>query len=127
MDILTIIYNALIADDHIKEKVAGRIKYYQFPATDDVEDAHIVIDPLDVPIPKDFADETWLTEDYLVQIEVWTKNRLATAELSSKVQQAMWKIGFSQGSGMNEYDRETGIYRDARQYRGKVYREDVTI
>ncbi|MEK4535627.1 DUF3168 domain-containing protein [Peribacillus sp. FSL K6-1552] len=125
MDVLGMIYNALIADSYIKEKAPGRIKYYEFPGTGDVTAPYIIIDPLDVPLPKDFADDTWLTYDCLFQIEVWSKNRMATNELSGRIRNVMWNFGFSQGTGAGEWDEDTGIFRDARKYRGKLYRDDL--
>lgn len=116
------IYQALIADSYIAEQAAGRIKYYQYPATGDVTGPYIIIDPLDVPTPDDFADDTWLTDDYLYQVEVWSKNRKTTEALADRVRKILWTLGFKQGSGMQEYDE--GIFRDARRYRGKFYRGD---
>lgn len=123
MDVLNRIYQALIADDYIQEKVKDRIKGYEYPATGDVTGPFIVIDPLDAPLPSDYADDNWLTDDYLFQIEVWSKNRLITQELASRIRHVMWDLGFRQNSGINEFDE--GIYRDARRYRGKLYRDDL--
>ncbi|WP_350300598.1 hypothetical protein [Peribacillus frigoritolerans] len=126
MDVLGMVYNQLIADPFIMEKAAGRIKFYDFPETSSVTMApNIIIDPLDVPLPKDFADDTWLTYDCLYQIEVWSKNRTATRELSEQISKVMWEFGFHQRPGVDEWDEDTGIYRDARRYRGKLYREDL--
>ncbi|WP_340373296.1 DUF3168 domain-containing protein [Peribacillus sp. FSL E2-0218] len=124
MDVLEIIYDVLMADPSIKETVDGRIKFYEFPETGDVTAPFIIIDPLDVPLPKDFADNTWLTYECLLQIDVWSKKRATTRELSGQIRDAMWKFGFSQGSGVDEWDKGTGIFRDARRYRGKIYRDD---
>ncbi|MGE6379978.1 hypothetical protein [Peribacillus muralis] len=126
MDVLKMVYDALIADPIINEKAAGRIKFYKFPETSSVTTApNIIIDPLDVPLPEDFADDTWLTYDCLYQIEVWSKNRTNTRELAEQIEKVMWDFGFSQGSGPDEFDEATGIYRDARRYRGKLYRGDL--
>ncbi|PEJ34938.1 hypothetical protein CN689_06320 [Peribacillus butanolivorans] len=62
--------------------------------------------------------------DCLYQIEVWSKNRTNTRELSKQIGKVMWNFGFHQGTA-NEWDEETGIYRDARRYRGKLYRDDL--
>ncbi|MGE7766666.1 hypothetical protein [Peribacillus sp. NPDC096540] len=125
MDVLGMVYNVLIADPYIKEKASGRIKYYEFPGTGDVTAPYIIIDPLDVPLPKDFADDTWLTYDCLYQIEVWSKNRTNTRELSEQIGIVMWNFGFHQGTGIDEWDKDTGVFRDARRYRGKLYRDDL--
>ncbi len=123
MDVLTVIYNALIANSYIQEQASDRIKYYEYPESGNVEAPYIIIYPLDVPKPSDFADSTWLTYDCLYQIDVWTKNRTITRELAKQVHQVMWDMGFKpKGSGIDEYD--SGIFRDARRYRGKLYRED---
>ena len=85
MDVLGMIYHALMANPTIKEKAYGRIKFYEFPETGEVKAPFIIIDPLDVPIPKDYADNTWLAYDCLLQIDVWSKKRTATRELSEKI------------------------------------------
>src|SRR5690625_2891583 len=102
MDMLTKIYEALVADDYIKDQASGRIKYYEYPATGDVNKPYIIIDPLDVPLPDDYADGTWLTDDYLLQIDVWTKNRIVTSKLAYRIRLVMWDLGFGQGAGMDE-------------------------
>lgn len=117
------IYQALIADPYIAEQAAGRIKYYEYPATGDVTAPHIVIDPIDVPRPGDFADDTWLTDDYLFQIDVWTRSRKTTEQIALRIRFVMWELGFMQSGGLQEYDE--GIFRDARRYHAKKYRDDL--
>ena len=124
MDVLSVSYNALIANPFIQEQANGRIKFYEYPESSSIDDPFIIIDPLDVPKPSDFADNTWLTYDCFYQIEVWTKNRTKTLNLAKEVHQVMWNKGFSQNSGIDEYDSDSGIFRDARRYNGKLYRED---
>ncbi|MGP4074122.1 hypothetical protein ACTWQB_16575, partial [Piscibacillus sp. B03] len=69
-------YEAFMADSLIQEKVGQRIKFYEYPDTDDLKEGpFIVIDPLDPPLPSDYADNQWLTEDYLYQIEVWSLDK----------------------------------------------------
>ena len=116
------LYDALMADPLIQQKVGKRIKFYEYPATGDVSGVRIVIDPLDSPTASDFADNKWLTEDYLYQIEVWSKSMTDTRTIADRIRKVMWSINFRQyGGGLDEWDKETGIYRDARRYRGKVY------
>ncbi|KPH76072.1 hypothetical protein [Oceanobacillus caeni] len=123
MDILSIIYNHLIADEYIKEQAFGRIKYYEYPETGDVINPHIVLDPLDDGSPINFADNTWTKLDFLIQIDVWTKNRTITLNLANTIRDTMWnELGFKQIKGPNEYDE--GVFRKADRYRGTLYRED---
>ncbi|WP_083402299.1 DUF3168 domain-containing protein [Bacillus sp. MUM 116] len=124
MDVLSLIYNSLIADEYIQTQAKGRIKYYEYPETGDVTAPYIVIDPIDAPDPADFADDAWLTYDCLLQIEVWSRNRIVTNTIADKIRDIMWKqFGFKQQSGPQEYDE--GIFRDARRFRGKIYRDNL--
>lgn len=118
------IYNELIADNYIAEKVGNRIKFYKYPEAKDVKETHIIIDPLDVPKPSDYADDQWLTDDYMFQIDVWSKDMNERNLIAKKIRHIMWKMNFRQNGGMDEYDNEYDIYRDARRYRGKAYRKD---
>lgn len=122
MDIEMVIYNALIKDSYIVEQASGRIKFYEYPESANLEEPFIIIEPLDIPQPSDLADDTWLTYDCLYQIEVWTKSRTITNEIGKRVHQVMWNLGFSQNGGLSEY--KNSIFRDARRFRGKLYRED---
>lgn len=118
-----VIYNTLMANETIAKEAGGRIKYYEYPETGEVNEPHIVIDPLDAPLADDYADNTWLTWDCLCQIDVWTKNRQITNELMKEVQNALWEIGFHQSGGAgDEWDKDTGIFRQAKQFRGKFYK-----
>lgn len=128
MDMMTVIYNTLLADEYIKGQASGRIKFYEYPSSGGITGPSIVIDPLGPPQSADYGDNEPITDDYLYQIDVWTKNRLVTKELSSRVQKAMRSIGFGYfAGGVDEYDKDTGIYRDARRYRGKAYTEEFEI
>lgn len=117
------ISDALLADPLIQEKVGSKIKFYEYPATGDVSGSYIIIDPLDVPRPSDYADNKWLTEDYLFQIEVWSKSLADRDAVAKQIRKVMLdKLGFVQsGGGVDEWEKDLNIYRDARRYRGKAY------
>ncbi|MGD7007622.1 hypothetical protein [Metabacillus sp. 84] len=120
---LQTIYEALMADSLIKSKTENRIKFYEYPAAGDFSGAYIIVDPLDVPLPSDYADNQWLTDDYLFQIEVWSRSLEDTESIAKQIRNVMWTVlGFAQtGGGADEYDKDFGIFRDARRYRGKIY------
>lgn len=119
------VYDALNTSDLIKEKVGKQIKFYKYPSTDNMQGVYIVIDPIDVPKPGDYADNKWLTDEYFYQIEVWSMNLFDTQAVAKEVRNVMWnELGFAQLiPGLDEFDEDTGIYRDARRYRGKEYVE----
>ena len=124
MDILTIIYDELIADQEIASQAAGKIKFYEFPdsMTMDVG-PYIIIEPMDVPLPRDFADDQYLKYDVFVAIETWSKTRSLTKSIADKIEAILWSLGLVQNGGLDEYDE--GIFRDVRRYRGKVYRDEI--
>ena len=118
------IYNLLLADSVVNDLAGNRIKFYKYPEPNDVKETHIIIDPLDPPKPGDYADDKWLTDDYLFQIDVWSKDMAERDLIAAKIQSLMWGMNFRQVGGMDEYDNEYDIFRDARRYRGKAYRKD---
>jgi len=129
MDLLETTYNALKSDPFISAEVGNRFKYYEYPATGDISGPIIVMEEVGPEMPGDFADNDWLTEDYMVHIEVWTQGvggRTKRDAIAKRIKRVMWnKLGFYQASGMDpEWDKDTNTYRDARRYRGKAYRDD---
>lgn len=119
------IHDTLIADDVISDLVGNRIKFYEYPEAKNVKETHIIIDPIDVPKPDDYADDKWLTDDYLFQIDVWSRDIEEKELIASLIRNIMWSINFRQlTGGVDEYDNEYDVFRDARRYRGKAYRKD---
>lgn len=126
MDVLNMIYDALIADDYIKEQATGRIKFYEYPATGEVTAPYIVIDPLSSPLPQEYGDDEPIADAYIYQIDVWTKNAQVKTDLAKRVAVVMRSIGFANyASGVDDYDGPTGIYRDARRYRSTIYNDNI--
>lgn len=130
MDVLETVYSTLKADPFINKEVGNRIKYYEYPATGDIAGPTIVLEEVDAPRPGDYADNQWLTDDFYVHIEVWVKGTNARKKrdgIAARIRQIMWdELGFHHASSMKpEWDKDTNTYRDARRYRGKVYRDDL--
>lgn len=118
-------YALLIADDLIQEYVGGRIKFYEYPPTGDFSGAYIVLDPIDMDRTGDYADDTYLTEDSLVQIDIWSDSRQERNLVAKQIRKVLVDENrFSEIPGVDEWDKDTGIFRIARRYRKKVYRKD---
>jgi hypothetical protein len=117
------VHEALKTSPLIQQKVGNRIKFYEYPPTENMQGVYIVIDPVEPPRPGDYADNQWLTDEYFYQLDVWSKKLEDTQSVAKEVRQIMWEVlGFVQDSaGPDEFDKDTGIYRDARRYRGKEY------
>lgn len=128
MDMMMKIYDALMADEYISAQAGGRIKFYEYPETATLLQPAIIFDSLGPPLDSDYGDDQPLAEEYLFQIDVWTKDRKLTKELARRVKKVLRENGFYYyAGGVDEYDKDTKIYRDARRFRGKLYTEDVEV
>ncbi|HAA4994268.1 TPA_asm: DUF3168 domain-containing protein [Listeria monocytogenes] len=123
IDILNIIYTTLSKNDIIHTTCEERIKYYDFPSTGDSNKTFLLIIPLDVPVPTNFSSNEAMWEDFLVQIDVQSDNRLIVKKIQDEVRKEMKQIGFGQlAGGLDEYFPETGRFVDARKYSGLPYK-----
>ncbi|AQP79463.1 DUF3168 domain-containing protein [Listeria monocytogenes] len=123
IDILNIIYTTLSKNDIIHTTCEERIKYYDFPSTGDSNKTFLLIIPLDVPVPTNFSSNESTWEDFLVQIDVQSDNRLTAKQIQEEVRKEMKRIGFGQlAGGLDEYFPETGRFVDARKYSGLPYK-----
>ena len=122
---LDYMYSLLIADSVIKQYVGNRIKFYEYPATGDFSGTYIVLDPIDTGQVGDYADNTYLSENSLIQIDIWSDNRKTRDLVAKQVRKILVsQKGFSETTGPDEWDKDTGIFRIARRYSKKLYRED---
>ncbi|EAC9862516.1 DUF3168 domain-containing protein [Listeria monocytogenes] len=123
IDILNIIYMTLSKNDIIHTSCEERIKYYDFPSTGDSNKTFLLIIPLDVPVPTNFSSNESTWEDFLVQIDVQSDNRLIVKQIQEEVRKEMKQLGFGQlAGGLDEYFPETGRFVDARKYSGLPYK-----
>ncbi|EAD6082622.1 DUF3168 domain-containing protein [Listeria monocytogenes] len=123
IDILNVIYTTLSKNDIIHTTCEERIKYYDFPSTGDSNKTFLLIIPLDVPVPTNFSSNEAVWEDFLVQIDVQSDNRLIVKQIQEEVRKEMKRIGFGQlAGGLDEYFPETGRFVDARKYSGLPYK-----
>nr|HAA4744878.1 DUF3168 domain-containing protein [Listeria monocytogenes] len=122
IDILNVIYTTLSKNDIIHSTCEERIKYYDFPGTGDSTKTFLLIIPLDVPSPTVYSSNTNTMEDFLVQIDVQSNDRLIAKKIQDEVRKEMKQIGFGQlAGGLDEYFPETGRFVDARKYSGLPY------
>ncbi|EHJ08437.1 hypothetical protein [Staphylococcus simiae] len=129
-DITMKIYNAIVENEEIMRHVQkNNIKFFDYPNAQEIKDVVIVIDPLDTPTPRDFADNDNLTYEYFYQIDVFVKQnigingRVLSDRLVFLLQRIMWEqLGFGETSSMKpEYIKEFNIYRQAKRFEGKQY------
>lgn len=127
-DMMMEVYNQLIANDLIKEKVTKeRIKFYEVPESLDTSKPFIVIDtPLGPPTSAYYAANKEMSQIFSYQINVETTNRKLTDELSKEIKKIMWKNDFKQLSGgLDAYFTETKRFVQARRYRKNTKMHDT--
>src|SRR5699024_5706642 len=101
-DILDIVYKILKEDEEVRSYVYSeadglRIKYFIYPETADMQGSWIVLESIINALPGDFSDDTWVTYDYLIHIEVWSRKRTDNLVLANRIRDLLWdKIGFKQ-------------------------------
>ena len=127
-DMMMEVYDQLIANDLIKEKVTKeRIKFYEVPESLDTSKPFIVIDtPLGPPTSAYYAANKEMSQIFSYQINVETTNRKLTDELSKEIKKIMWKNDFKQLSGgLDAYFTETKRFVQARRYRKNTKMHDT--
>ena len=134
MDELMKLYNALIADELIAAETGYinswgrqdyRIKNYTYPETGDVAGTVIIMDPLAEPRQSVYGDNEPIAEDFLIQVDVWSKNAASTEAVAKRITQVFREHGYNYSdAGPKEYDE--GIFRSVRRYTGRYYTEEFT-
>lgn len=130
-DLMMEMYEAFKADKELSEHVK-EIRFFTYPNANDVKAPVIVIDDLTTPIPKDFADDDYLTYQYLYQIDLFVKQnnnvngRLLSNRLIYRIQRIMYEqFRFTvNSSGKPEYISDFNLYRSTLSFTGKIYIEE---
>ncbi|WP_305751827.1 hypothetical protein [Mammaliicoccus sciuri] len=123
-------YNAFLKDEVLSQYVDKQsIKFINYPNANDIKNTMIVIDDLQSPIPRDYADDDNLTYEYVYQVDVFVKqntntnSRLLCERLILRVQKIMWQqLGFVEiVSAEPQFNEEHAFYRRTKVFKGKQY------
>lgn len=120
-DMLTDIYNALMANNELKTLVTGtkgiRVTYYIYDDTRDQTGLHLIIAPVMPPTPAVGGSDKELSVELTYQIDAVSANRKDVKRAQFLIKQIMSAMGFSQlPDGLDEL-LENKTYVDARRYR----------
>lgn len=129
------IYNMLINDNQVIEKVGKRIKFYEYPEPSDASKPYIVMSEIDDTLPIEYADNDNMALSYLVQIDLFVPESeeyqayYVRNQLSYHISRLMKeKLQMENTANSKpEYDRELKIYRSARRYEGTFYRSELNL
>lgn len=123
------LYEAIAAssDQRLIELVkADRVKFYDYPATAPRQMEYIVIDPIGAEAPAVFGDNVTIALSQMFQVEVRGACRVPVHEIAQAIKEALEPIGLIQKpGGVDEYDKELDVYRDARRYDGEIEIEEM--
>lgn len=128
-DGLQLVYDVLKVDDLIRNYCYSvrdglRIKFFEYPETADMTGNWIVLESIINELPSHLADDTWVTYEYLLHVEVWSRNRESNRMVAGRVRDILKEeFNFIQNDSVDETD--LGIYRDARRYKGVLHRSDL--
>lgn len=129
-DLMMDMYNAFLKDEVLSQYVGKQsIKFINYPNANDIKNTMIVIDDLQSPIPRDYADDDNLTYEYVYQVDVFVKqntntnSRLLCERLILRVQKIMWQqLGFVEiVSAEPQFNEEHAFYRRTKVFKGKQY------
>ncbi|PTI48446.1 hypothetical protein [Staphylococcus succinus] len=129
------IYNMLINENQVIEKVGKRIKFYEYPEPSDASKPYIVMSEIDDTLPIEYADNDNMALSYLVQIDLFVPESeeyqayYVRNQLSYHISRLMKeKLQMENTANSKpEYDRELKIYRSARRYEGTFYRSELNL
>ena len=113
------IYYALIDDKYINDKAGNNIKFYEYPEAKDIKETHIIIDPIAPPRPVKNADNERIVYEYFYQIDVWSKSMNERDEIMNRISQILKRMGFGENGGIDEYDADLAIFRQAKRFIGQ--------
>src|SRR5699024_12884257 len=128
-DILDKVYKIIKDDEVVRSYVESetdglRIRYFEYHETADMSGRWIVLEYIINALPSGFSDDTWVSYDYLIHIEVWSRKREDNLIIANRIRDLLWdKLKFKQNDDTDEYD--LGIYRDERSNVGQLHRSDL--
>lgn len=121
-DMLTIIYEELLQNSLINEKItADRIGYYVYGEDKDHTKMFMIIEPLDPPVPGVSASNQEMNVQHTFQIDVQGTDRKELKVIQKQVKEVMLSLGYGQlPEGLDEWLPDVKRYVDARRYRGNT-------
>lgn len=119
-DIFEYIEKVLNSNAIVNEHVGNRI-FYQVEETDEesINLPFIVINSLDPYSPRSFASNNYFNQNFVVQIDVESKEDSITKLVANEITKELFKhYLFKLDGGLDEFFIETQRFVDSRRYEG---------
>ena len=120
-DIFEYIEKVLNSNAIVHEHVGNRIFFYQVEETDEesINLPFIVINSLDPYSPRSFASNNYFNQNFVVQIDVESKDDSITKLVANEITKELFKhYLFKLDGGLDEFFIETQRFVDSRRYEG---------
>lgn len=120
-DIFEYIEKVLNSNAIVNEYVGNRIFFYQVEETDEesINLPFIVINSLDPYSPRSFASNNYFNQNFVVQIDVESKEDSITKLVANEITKELFKhYLFKLDGGLDEFFIETQRFVDSRRYEG---------
>lgn len=123
---ITEIQTALLSNSELKEAIGkdkdGNDRIYpseQAPIAK--EYPRITMFEVNNSDSDDYADDTCLSSEAIVQINVWAKSSSLRAQIAGLVDDTMKALEWSRGSAPDFYEPDIEVYHKAMRYRNKFF------
>lgn len=118
MNILKLIREIIINDPFLKQEVGNRIYFYKPTEVADKNNSFIVLNSV-YDSPSTFASNDYLSESWLIQIDVEAYTEQKAIEVTKSIRRLMWDLDLkSTSSQLDDYFKETKRYVKSRRYEG---------
>lgn len=118
MDILKYVSKIISNDPIINSLINNRIYNYELTEVDDTSGPFIVLTPV-YDKPSSYVSDKYLSETYLIQIDVETYNHQETIDITKRIRYLMWRKNMKQVSTeLDKYFEQTRRYVMSRRYKG---------
>lgn len=118
MDILKYVAKIISNDSIINSLINNRIYNYELTEVDDTSGPFIVLTPV-YDKPSSYVSDKYLSETYLLQIDVETYNHQETIDITKHIRYLMWQKNMKQVSTeLDKYFEKTRRYVMSRRYKG---------
>ncbi len=118
MDILKYVSKIISNDSIINSLINNRIYNYELTEVDDTSGPFIVLTPV-YDKPSSYVSDKYLSETYLLQIDVETYNHQETIDITKRIRYLMWQKNMKQVSTeLDKYFEKTRRYVMSRRYKG---------
>lgn len=118
MDILKYVSKIISNDPIINSLINNRIYNYELTEVDDTSGPFIVLTPV-YDKPSSYVSDKYLSETYLLQIDVETYNHQETIDITKRIRYLMWQKNMKQVSTeLDKYFEKTRRYVMSRRYKG---------